>query len=99
MKSKTQQNGNDRVRCVVYTRKSTSEGLDQEFNSLHAQREACEAFILSQRELGWKVLPETYEIGYSVRDNDGILVARNDVEVDCGSGYFKRYSIEVPLLQ
>ena len=41
------------VRCAVYTRKSTEEGLDQEFNSLQAQREACEAFITSQRHEGW----------------------------------------------
>ena len=58
-----------------------------------------EAVIRGRMPVAYKVLPETYEIGYSVRDNDGILVARNDVEVDCGSGYFKRYSIEVPLLQ
>jgi site-specific DNA recombinase len=51
------------LRVAIYTRKSTEEGLDQEFNSLHAQREACEAFALSQRELGWKVLPENYDDG------------------------------------
>ena len=38
-----------RLRCAIYTRKSSEEGLEQEFNSLHAQREACEAFIASQR--------------------------------------------------
>ena len=42
-----------RVRCAIYTRKSSEEGLDQEFNSLQAQREACEAFITSQRHEGW----------------------------------------------
>ena len=41
------------VRCAVYTRKSSEEGLEQEFNSLQAQREACEAFITSQRHEGW----------------------------------------------
>jgi site-specific DNA recombinase len=41
------------VRCAIYTRKSTEEGLDQEFNSLHAQREAAEAYIKSQKQLGW----------------------------------------------
>ncbi len=41
------------VRCAVYTRKSTEEGLEQEFNSLDAQREAAEAYIKSQRHLGW----------------------------------------------
>ena len=40
------------VRCAIYTRKSSEEGLDQEFNSLQAQREACEAFISSQRQRG-----------------------------------------------
>ena len=41
------------LRCAVYTRKSTEDGLEQEFNSLDAQREACEAYILSQRHEGW----------------------------------------------
>ena len=51
------------VRCAVYTRKSTEEGLDQEFNSLQAQREAAEAYIKSQRQLGWTVLPQLYDDG------------------------------------
>ena len=42
-----------KLRCAVYTRKSSEEGLDMEFNSLDAQREACEAFIASQRAEGW----------------------------------------------
>ena len=42
-----------RSRCAIYTRKSSEEGLEQEFNSLQAQREACEAFIHSQRHEGW----------------------------------------------
>ena len=46
----------ERVRCAIYTRKSSEEGLDQEFNSLQAQREACEAFITSQRHEGWVCL-------------------------------------------
>jgi hypothetical protein len=45
-----------RLRCAIYTRKSTEEGLDQEFNSLNAQREAAEAFIQSQRREGWIAL-------------------------------------------
>ena len=49
--------------CAVYTRKSSEEGLEQEFNSLDAQREACEAFILSQRHEGWKVIPALYDDG------------------------------------
>jgi site-specific DNA recombinase len=52
-----------RLRCAIYTRKSTEEGLDQEFNSLDAQREAAEAFILSQRREGWIALPESYDDG------------------------------------
>jgi site-specific DNA recombinase len=51
------------VRCAVYTRKSTEEGLDQEFNSLQAQREAAEAYIKSQRHLGWTLLPQLYDDG------------------------------------
>lgn len=51
------------VRCAIYTRKSSEEGLEQEFNSLDAQREACEAYILSQRHEGWIVLPQMYDDG------------------------------------
>ena len=50
-----------RLRCAIYTRKSTEEGLDQEFNSLDAQSEACSAFITSQVGLGWKVLADRYD--------------------------------------
>ncbi|WP_300379041.1 recombinase family protein [Henriciella sp.] len=52
-----------RVRCAIYTRKSSDEGLDQAFNSLDAQREACEAYIQSQRHEGWKILREHYDDG------------------------------------
>src|SRR4051812_15232382 len=48
------------LRCAVYTRKSTEHGLEQEFNSLDAQREACEAYIKSQASQGWKALPQHY---------------------------------------
>src|ERR1700758_2246920 len=51
------------VRCAVYTRKSSEEGLEQEFNSLQAQREACQAFINSQRHEGWVCLPACYNDG------------------------------------
>jgi site-specific DNA recombinase len=51
------------VRCAIYTRKSTEEGLEQEFNSLHAQREAGEAFVKSQAGLGWQCLAEQYDDG------------------------------------
>jgi DNA invertase Pin-like site-specific DNA recombinase len=50
-------------RCAVYTRKSTEDGLEQEFNSLDAQREACEAFILSQKHEGWALVPNRYDDG------------------------------------
>src|SRR5258705_85771 len=51
------------VRCAIYTRKSTEEGLDQEFNSLHAQREAAEAYIKSQKQLGWRLVINQYNDG------------------------------------
>ncbi len=51
------------VRCAIYTRKSTEEGLQQEFNSLDAQREAGEAFIQSQKHEGWEPLPDLYDDG------------------------------------
>jgi len=51
------------LRCAIYTRKSTDEGLEQEFNSLDAQREACEAYIKSQKHEGWKLLPQHYDDG------------------------------------
>jgi site-specific DNA recombinase len=50
-------------RCAVYTRKSSEEGLEQEFNSLHAQREACEAFIRSQAGEGWRLIKTAYDDG------------------------------------
>ena len=52
-----------RIRCAIYTRKSTEEGLEQEFNSLDAQREACEAYIQSQRGLGWIPMKKRYDDG------------------------------------
>jgi site-specific DNA recombinase len=51
------------VRCAIYTRKSTDEGLDREFNSLEAQRETAESYIASQRDEGWTVLPDVYDDG------------------------------------
>jgi site-specific DNA recombinase len=51
------------VRCAIYTRKSTEEGLEQEFNSLDAQRESGEAFIASQRHEGWELIPQHYDDG------------------------------------
>ncbi len=51
------------IRCAIYTRKSTEEGLDQEFNSLDAQREACAAYITSQKTEGWTAVAGRYDDG------------------------------------
>jgi site-specific DNA recombinase len=77
------------VRCAVYTRKSTEEGLEQEFNSLDAQREAGEAFIASQRHEGWHLLDERYDDGGYTggnMDRPGLSRLMADIEagrVDC----------------
>src|ERR1700724_861135 len=60
---KTPRRSIKKARCAIYTRKSSEEGLDQAFNSLDAQREACAAFILSQKHEGWTVLPTLYDDG------------------------------------
>jgi DNA invertase Pin-like site-specific DNA recombinase len=51
------------LRCAIYTRKSSAEGLEQDFNSLAAQREACAAYIQSQVSEGWRLLPKFYDDG------------------------------------
>jgi len=77
------------VRCAIYTRKSTEKGLEQEFNSLHAQREACEAYIASQRHEGWIALSEHYDDpGFSGGniDRPGLKKLMRDIErgkIDC----------------
>jgi DNA invertase Pin-like site-specific DNA recombinase len=53
----------NRVRCAIYTRKSSEEGLEQSFNSLDAQREACEAFVKSQQHEGWRAISTHYDDG------------------------------------
>ena len=55
--------GERKLRCAIYTRKSTEEGLEQNFNSLDAQRDACEAFIASQKSEGWVMLRDRYDDG------------------------------------
>jgi hypothetical protein len=50
-------------RCVIYTRKSSEEGLEQNYNSLHAQREACEAYVRSQAGEGWRLIKTAYDDG------------------------------------
>ena len=52
-----------KIRCAAYTRKSSEEGLDMDFNSLHAQRESCEAYITSQKQEGWVLVPDQYDDG------------------------------------
>ena len=52
-----------RLRCAVYTRKSSEEGLEQSFNSLDAQRDACEAYVASQKHEGWSVVPDKFDDG------------------------------------
>ncbi len=54
---------NKTIRCAIYTRKSSEEGLEQSFNSLDAQREACQAYIRSQRQEGWRELSAHYDDG------------------------------------
>jgi len=73
------------TRCAIYTRKSSEEGLEQSFNSLDAQREACEAFIASQRHEGWRALPAAYDDGgFSGATLDRPAVQRllNDIEAN-----------------
>jgi DNA invertase Pin-like site-specific DNA recombinase len=73
------------LRCAIYTRKSSEEGLDQSFNSLHAQREACEAFVLSQAGEGWSALAEIYDDGgYSGGDMQRPALQRLMADVDAG---------------
>ncbi len=55
--------GKQIIRCAIYTRKSTEEGLEQDFNSLDAQREACEAYVASQKAEGWIALGNRYDDG------------------------------------
>jgi site-specific DNA recombinase len=77
------------VRCAVYTRKSTEEGLEQEFNSLDAQREAGAAFVASQRHEGWTMLPDRYDDGGFTganTDRPGLQKLMADIgdgKVDC----------------
>ena len=73
------------LRCAIYTRKSSEEGLEQEFNSLDAQREACEAFILSQRHEGWRLMPTHYDDGgYSGGTLERPAVTQLMAEIDDG---------------
>ncbi|UPT96048.1 recombinase family protein [Bradyrhizobium barranii subsp. apii] len=73
-------------RCAVYTRKSSEEGLEQDFNSLHAQRDACEAYINSQRHDGWTALSTVYDDGgYSGGSMDRPALKQLLADVETGS--------------
>jgi DNA invertase Pin-like site-specific DNA recombinase len=77
--------GRGEVRCAIYTRKSTEEGLDQEFNSLDAQYEACAAYISSQRHEGWTLIKERYDDGgYSGGNMDRPAFRRLLADVQAG---------------
>lgn len=73
------------LRCAIYTRKSSEEGLDQDFNSLHAQREACEAYVLSQVGEGWTALKVAYDDGGvsgGTMDRPGLKRLLDDIAAD-----------------
>src|SRR5215468_4638515 len=73
------------VRCAIYTRKSTDEGLQQEFNSLDAQREGGEAYIASQRHEGWSCLPDRYDDGgFSGGSMDRPALKRLMADIEAG---------------
>ena len=73
------------INCAIYTRKSHEEGLEQEFNSLDAQREAAEAYVESQRMQSWRVLPDRYDDGgFSGDDMDRPGLQRLLADVDAG---------------
>jgi site-specific DNA recombinase len=73
------------VRCAVYTRKSSEKGLEQEFNSLDAQREAGEAFIRSQGGEGWVLLPDRYDDGgFTGGNTDRPAVQRLLADIQAG---------------
>src|SRR4030088_309597 len=72
-------------RCAIYTRKSSEEGLEQDFNSLHAQRESCDAYIKSQRHEGWTPLPSPYDDGgYSGGSTERPALKRLPADIQSG---------------
>jgi site-specific DNA recombinase len=74
-----------KIRCAIYTRKSTEEGLEQEFNSLDAQRESAEAFITSQQHEGWVCLPDRYDDGgYTGGNMDRPALRRLMADIQAG---------------
>jgi site-specific DNA recombinase len=74
-----------KTRCGIYTRKSTDEGLEQAFNSLDAQREACVAFIQSQKHEGWTVSPTLYDDGgFSGGTLERVALKRLMADIEAG---------------
>ena len=74
-----------KIRCAIYTRKSAEEGLEQEFNSLDAQREACTAYVASQKAEGWVLLPTVYEdAGLSGGTLERLGLQRLLADIDAG---------------
>jgi site-specific DNA recombinase len=74
------------VRCAVYTRKSTDEGLEQEFNSLDAQRESAEAYIASQKQEGWSCLSDRYDdAGFTGGNMERPAMRRLLADIECAS--------------
>ena len=78
-------------RCAIYTRKSSEEGLEQDFNSLQAQRQACEAFIKSQAGEGWRLVKTAYDdgglLGATIAAGLAASVGRRQSRRDrCGAG-------------
>src|ERR1039458_3551273 len=67
-------------RCAIYTRKSSEEGLEQDFNSLHAQREACEAFIKSQASEGWRLIRASDCLSPHAPDGDSVPVTIRHID-------------------
>ena len=84
-------------RCAIYTRKSSEEGLDQSFNSLHAQREACEAYILSQKHEGWHALSVKYDDGgFSGGNMERPALRRLLTDIDCSVQWIDERDSEFP---
>jgi hypothetical protein len=77
-----------RLRCAIYARKSSEEGLEQDFNSLDAQREACEAFIASQKREGWTLVGEMYDdggfSGCRIAASSGLFALNREISVCAG---------------
>src|SRR4030081_4047546 len=74
-----------KLRCAVYTRKSSEEGLEMEFNSLEAQREPCEAYVASQRAEGWILVPDRYDDGgFSAGTLDRPALKRLLADIEAG---------------